>query len=1118
MAVAELTQKTNYREFNVLTQQTKSMKLNAFNLGMPRLWLPPKIILIMKLVIVILFTCLMQVSAAGFAQKVTLKANNASLKAVFSSIRTQTGYGFIYTSEVLKGAKRVNVNLKDAALKDALEVIFGGQPVSFEIRDNTVIVKDKAPSFLERLIDRFDNIDVHGRVVDEQGAPLAGATVVVVGGTGTKTDQNGEFYLRGVDEKAMIEVSFVGYETLTVKVGKELPIALKLGDSKLDEIQVIAYGTTTQRLSTGNHVKISSEDISKQPVNNIMATLAGRVPGMTVNETNGNPGASLNVQIRGKNSLASGTQPLFLLDGVPFPSSVIGNPAYVIGIANGGQSPIASLNPQDIESIEVLKDADATAIYGSRGANGVVLITTKKGSSGKTKLNANISKGVAQVTRMLPLLNTQQYVKMRKEAFRNDNISMNSTNAYDLLNWDTTRYTNWEKQLIGGTASLKNANVTISGGNANTSFLIGGSYSKQTTVYPGDFADTKGGLHLNLQHTSNDKKFSLTFGAIYGDNVNNLLITDLANSITIAPNAPLPYDNSGKLVWSENGVAFSNPMAALLQTSKNSNENLNGNLTMKYLIAPGLLVNVNSGYTSMNVNQLNTLPISAQMPSTTTVGSANYGNSSYSNWILEPHLNYHKNISKGQLDVLLGTSFQKDLTYSSLIKATGFTNDALIESAAAASTSANSVTISTTTVDYRYQSIFGRANYIWDTKYIVDLNFRRDGSSRFGPGRQFGNFGSIGSAWIFSEEKLIKEFAPHLSYGKLRGSYGITGNDQITDYAFFDTYSSPALGNGLVPTRLYNPDFAWEKNNKLEFALELGFLSDRILFTGSWFRNRSGNQLVAYALPGQTGFTSYISNLDALVQNEGYEFTLTTINVKNKVISWKSDFNISFNRNKLLAFPDLQSSTYANTYFIGQSIYSKTFFHFLGVDPTTGIYQFSGTSNPKDLTSLKDFTPKFFGSFNNSFSYKNFELSIFFQFTKQDGYNYLANVLSNNPGTIGVNEPTYVLNRWRKTGDVANIQKFSTSTIARTAISNYGQSDAVITDASFIRLKNAYLSYSLPLKFVKRIGVESIKVFTQSQNLFTWTKYKGFDPETGSSPGIYLPPLRVFTGGIQLSL
>ncbi len=345
------------------------------------------------------------------------------------------------------------------------------------------------------------------------------------------------------------------------------------------------------------------------------------------------------------------------------------------------------------------------------------------------------------------------------------------------------------------------------------------------------------------------------------------------------------------------------------------------------------------------------------------------------------------------------------------------------------------------TTVYHYNALFGRLNYNWKEKYLLNLTARRDGSSRFGPGRQFGNFGAVGAGWIFSKEKWLADRTGFLSFGKLRASYGTTGNDQIADYQYLPTYTSS--GNtyqglaGLYPTRIANPDFGWELLRKLEGGIELGFLHDKIMFTASLYENRTGNQLVGYRLPVLTGFTSVQANLPATVQNTGMEYELNTVNIRNNKFSWTSSFNISIPKNKLVAYPNIENSNYANVYTVGKSLFSQTVYHYTGVDANTGLYTFAakdGTtipSYPDDLQPSKPITQQFFGGFLNTFHYKGFSIDIFLQFVKQYSFGYLASF--NLPGVEGANQPEIVMSRWQKPGDKTNVQRFTTTDPGYTA-------------------------------------------------------------------------------------
>ncbi len=970
---------------------------------------------------------------------------------------------------------------------------------------------DSAPTF----------IDLHGRVVDENGKPLSGATVTLKG-TSIRaiTGSQGKFSIRADSGQTLI-VANAGYDDREILIGPDnnLTIQLELSLASLLNTTVVnkGYYTTTQRLNTGNVSTIKAAEIEEQPVGNPLAALEGRAPGLFVTQSNGLPGAGFSTQVRGQHSILAGNGPLYLIDGVPFTNNSI---SLVAISANGPQSPFNSINPADIESVEVLKDADATAIYGSRGANGVVLITTKKGRTGKTKLELNVYTGSGKITRMQDLLNTRQYIQMRREAFANDNLSPDIYSAPDLTAWDTTRYTDWKRMLIGGTAHITDAQASLSGGNAQTQFFLGAGFHRETTVFPGEFADSRGAVHFNFTHSSPDDRFKATLTVGYTTDKINLIGQDLTNFIRLSPNAPALYDTSGKLNWSEGGAGFSNPLAYLLQKSNATADNLLSNLVLRYQLLPGLDLKANLGYNSMQLQQEFIYPGASVDPMYNFTGFAEYSENNFKSWIIEPQAEYGTSWGRVKLELLAGTSFQQQRTNGSITYASNFSSDALLGSPSAA----GNVSVANNNTLYRYQAGFGRISLNWGDKYLLNLTGRRDGSSRFGPNRQFSNFGAIGAAWIFSKEAFIKDNLPALKYGKLRGSFGITGDDQIGDYQYLNTYIPniyPYQGQaGLIPAQLYNPEYSWETNRKLELGLELGFLDERIVATVSYYRDRSSNELINYTLPVQTGFNSIIRNFPALVQNTGWEYQLNTTIIKTKRFTWNTSLNVTFSDNKLLEFPNLASSAYAANYAIGHSLSIVKLVHQTGVDPQTGIYHFtdkdghltSAPSFPDDYVVIKDLAPDLYGGLRSFFQYKNFSLSIFFQFVKQKGFSYVYN--NPTPGSMS-NQPAEVLHRWRKPGDITDIQLYTTTNPGAAAYYYYSySSDGAVGDASFIRLKNAALTYTLPAEWSGRIKTGSIKVFLQGLNLVTWTKYKGGDPEIRNS--FTLPPLKIFTAGINV--
>nr|WP_162988943.1 SusC/RagA family TonB-linked outer membrane protein [Pedobacter schmidteae] len=970
---------------------------------------------------------------------------------------------------------------------------------------------------------------ITGKVISaSNGDGIPGATIKATATSQTTiSNDKGTFTLSLPEGTSILSIQHLGYQAKTLNVqvplNDKLIIALDADDRHLKEIEINAgYYTVKDKERTGAISRVGKETISRQPVSNSLAALIGRMPGVNIEQNSGVSGGGFTVEIRGRNSLRpEARNPMYLVDGVPYPSGEVNSAA--IGVSSmGTSSPLNYLNPADIESIEILKDADATAIYGSRGANGVVLIKTKRPAADKTALDIDFNTGISKVGSEMKLLNTSQYLEMRNEAFKNDGAVPGAT-AYDVNGtWDQQRYTNWQKVLIGGTARSTNLRAGINGGNAFSQFSFSGNYSKNTTVFPDDFADQKISGTLGVNHTSVNHKFKVNFSASYLLNVNSLPREDLTKYILLAPNAPALFDSNGKLNWAltpAGSASWTNPLAATRQNYTGRSNNFLSSAMLNYELLKGLSIRSSLGYTHINLREQLLNSVDAVVPSPTATGSNTSHNNTIETWIIEPQLNYQRQIAKGKLDVLLGSTFQSDAQRAVIIAATGYINDALLESITAAPTR----TAGSNASQYKYSALFGRINYAWDGKYFINLTARRDGSSRFGPDKQFANFGALGLAWIFTENDLIKKHLSWLSFGKLRSSYGITGSDQIPNYGYLDTYSSTQSyqgGTALYPTRLANPDYSWESNKKLETAMDLGFLKDKLFLSAAWYRNRSANQLVGYSLPDITGFTSVQYNLPATVQNSGWEFELNTVNIKTLYFSWKTSFNLTIPQNKLLAYPDIAASSYANKYTVGESLYTPKGLQFTGMDPKTGVYTFKDLNgNGSDLdqadqvSASKSLTSHAFGGLQNSFSYKNFQLDVFVQFA--DKTVRLPDFAI--PGMAG-NQPVTVMDRWRNEGDVKPIQKFTQSFIPNGAAFKYSYLTAAsdqFADASFIRLKNVALSWNVPFAWSSRLKINGLRLYLQAQNLFTVTNYIS-DPEVSSI--FSLPSLRSLTAGITMSL
>jgi TonB-linked SusC/RagA family outer membrane protein len=965
----------------------------------------------------------------------------------------------------------------------------------------------------------FQQNQIQGIITDGANV-LPGVTIVIKSKANSSaiSDYNGQYNITANSSDTLV-VSFIGYKIalIPIKGRKTVDIQLQYDTTNLQEVRVNAgYYSVKSSERTGSIARITSKDIETQPVSNVLATMQGRMAGVNVIQSTGVPGGGFEIKIRGQNSIRSdGNAPLYIIDGVPYASDAIGSSRTSTTFPTP-TSPLNSINPDMIESIEILKDADATAIYGSRGANGVVLITTKKGKAGKTTFNITASTAVGTVTRFLKLMDTPQYLAMRKQAFINDGLTEYGPLDYDVnVTWDQNRYTDWQKELLGGTAEITNLQGTVSGGSENTQFLVSGSYYTESTVFPGDFLYKKGGTQLSLNHRSEDKKIRLTFSAGYTSQNNNQPSYDFSyDARSLPPNAPALYDASGNLNW-ENST-WENPLRNLNTIFAAKTNDLIANTVLSYEVLPGLLLKSSLGFSDLSTNETRIVPSTTANPALGADSSTSaifLNNTDRSSWIIEPQINWRKELGTGKLELLLGATFQNQITDRLQQSGTGFSSNSLIYNLAAAKTTR---VLLNEEIQYKYQAFFGRLNYNYEQRYILNLTARRDGSSRFGSGNQFANFGAIGAAWLFSNENFLKH-SSWLSFGKLRSSYGTTGNDQIGDYQFLNTYTTGVIYNGIIglrPSRLYNSNFGWETNKKLEVALELGFLQDRIFTTAALYQNRSSNQLVGVPLPGTTGFTLLQSNLDATVENAGIEFTLRTTNFSSDTFNWTTNFNLTFARNKLISFPGLESSPYSQQYRIGQPLNIELLYKFKGVNPQTGIYEFEDTNKdgrisfPEDQQTLVDLNPQYYGGIQNQLSYKRLTLDFLFQFVKQKNRNYPM-----GPAGTMSNQQERMVNSWQQPGDTAPYQIYTTgyNNDALIGDSLYGESDAAISDASFIRLKNIALTYDVPLTLKQT----QFKIILQGQNLLTFTSYKDGDPEFTSYG--FLPPLKVISAGVQLT-
>lgn len=1108
-------------------------------------------------------------------QRVTINAQSVEVRKILSEIEKQTAAKFVFSNNTIRASNRMTLQTTSEKLSDVLSALLSPLGISYEVAGSRILLKKMEersgapedernagadpsrigpPAPLPAITLGPLPIGVRGRVVNENGIPEIGVTVFVKGTQqGTFTNEKGEYVLEDVPEDGILVFSAINIETLEIPVAGRtvINVVVRYSASVLDEVQVIGYGTVTRRLQTGSVGTVKSDILERQPVANPIQALQGRIAGVAINQTAGALGSGVEIQVRGVNTIESGNQPLVIVDGAVMPEPNRGLGTAIGSYMPWGSSAMSNLNPADIESIEILKDADATAIYGSRGANGVVLITTKKARLGATRFNVDVSTWVNSATDLPERLSLAQYLQMRRDAFAMGNynpttrvainpITPTVNNAPDLLVWDTTQATTyWPDFEYGNRTPALSAQASLSGGDKRMNFYSSAGYLKQNDITRGAPFQERISANLGLNHTSANDRLRANFNASYVVNTiepsrgagNPGLISSLP------PNMPM-MNADGSPFWPPGTITqntlLTNPLAAEEAQTNSVTKNFIGNIDVSYQLAKGLVFKTQFGYNDQLLETKTITPSTSINPLNpgSSVPNSAFGTNGFKSINIEPQLSYGAKIAKGKLDLLLGSTFFDRVLTSTRIAFDGFATDALLNSwsgGSGISSRGNSTT------NYRFNSVFGRANYNWDGKYLLNLTYRRDGSSRFGPDRQWGDFGALGLGWVFTSEKAFKDKIPGLSYGKLRGSYGTSGNDNIADYRWTSLYSNAVYDgrSGLAASFLSNSAVGWETSRKLDAAVELGFFKDRVLLNANWYRTRTTDLLLSTPVPAQTGFTSFIANTPAVVENRGWEFELTSFNTGPKAaLQWRTSFNITLLKNELLEFPDLENSGFANRLRVGLPINSPRYplnaewsQIFKGVDPETGLPIFddldgNGLINNNDRTFIGSAIPRTFGGLSNVFSFKGFELDVFFQFSQQLATNWLFNTIY--PGQL--NNPLiadFYGNYWRQPGDNAKYPRLWSGAASNATVSNltniYPLSSAALEDIFYARLKNLSLTYTLPADWVSKAKMSKAAIYVRGQNLWTWTSKELYkDPELIWLRGGMI--LKTWTAGIQLTL
>jgi TonB-linked SusC/RagA family outer membrane protein len=1057
------------------------------------------------------------------AQKMSIEGKGMTIGDVLDTVHQKTGFLCDYFAGIFKDAPRVDLDLHHVDVHEVLDSCLAGLRFEYVLERRAITIRRKPG------VGFF--LPVMGRVQSSSGEALPGVTISVSGVSAQMSSMAGWFQVPMKGYHTLVEVSCLGYrpETLVLCNKKFQVITLEPLFAPLDHVVVQAYGMTTQRLTTGSVTEVPGPVIQSSPDEDVLGALEGRVPGMVIRQFNGVPGSTRQVLIRGQRSIEEGNRMLIVIDGVP----LVDNDGYTTVIGSGsaqgalGAEVLNGIAPEDIASVEVLKDASATAIYGSRGANGVLLITLKSGSPGKLHWHAAVSGGVDAVIRPSRLMNTSQYLAMRREAVENDEMKVDSLDLPEAYLWDTTRSSDYQHYVMGHARWRKDANLGLSGGDSNTVYLLSGSYHQEEAVFPGGSPDERISLFGHVHEQSGNRRLQVDLSVIEHWENNRLPQIDYSVFQYLAPDAPGFFAAGGQPQWSYNGLSYLNLPATGYNSYRGSVQNEYSHLEIGYDLLPGLVLRSSLGYYRIGSVEHTVEPIIGQDPAFDPTGSTSVTNNSEHSEMIEEMADLKRKVGPGQLEALVGVNWQEQQSTYATTVASGYTSDLVM------STGGGDPTITETgnSIVYRYEAVFGRLNYNLSNRYIAEVSGRRDGSSRFGPGDQFGNFWATSGAWIFSEEPWAKNWAA-LSHGKLRASIGTTGNDQIgANYAQVYSGTSAAQGyqgsQGLIPTSLPNSDLRWEVNYNSEIAMDLGFLNNRILFSAAAYRDWTTNQLVQSALPSQTGQPSVFVNMPANVVKEGMEVTLRTVNWSSPDWSWTSTLTVSAPVNRLAAFRGLATTQEASTLVVGKSLSVVKGYQYQGVSVDSGLFQFrdmnhDGVLNDNDLVAGGNLDPRYYGGLDQVVRYKHWELDLFIEFRRQSGQNpFVILYQTYMPGFASPlmegNAPVEYLDRWRQAGDHAVLQQMteSTSSVAYQRMQDYISSTANSMDASFIRLKNLALSYRLPREWLRRVSLKGGRLWLKGENLFTYTRFPVTDPETQDPQA--LPPVKTVAMGLQVN-
>jgi TonB-dependent starch-binding outer membrane protein SusC len=959
---------------------------------------------------------------------------------------------------------------------------------------------------------------ITGRVTSPEGEPLTGVTVTEPGtSNGAATDVDGNYRIRVSDGAQKLSFAYLSFVTQVIDLNNRtvIDVVLQPDAKALSEVIVVGYNTEKKALLTGAVGEVKSADLKDIPVPSVDGILQGQTAGVQVSQNSGTPGGAMSVRIRGVSSIGGSSQPLYVIDGIPVTTGDFAQ----VGYEGQGINALSDLNPNDIESISVLKDAAAAAIYGARASNGVVIITTKRGGNQKSVIHFNAYYGVQEAWNRLDMLDAKEWM-----LYRNDLSGAEVFSPDDINNIKVN--TDWQ-DIIFRKAPISNYEISSTSGNDKTSVFISGNFFKQDGIVIGtDYQRLNG--RVNVDHKMSRK---MTIGASIGLSYaktnrvegDQTLHGPLPNGISTPAIFPV-YNEDGS--YNQEGP-YSNAVSIANEAiNQNFSYRTVSNVYADYKILPGLTFSTKWGIDFLNFRE-------HAYESIKTVQGAKFnglGFETYTNVlnvVSNNTLRYQRSFGKHAVEIMGGYSFEQYQNRSSFIRAQDYADPGL-QYIDAASTI---VSASSSGFENGIRSFFGRANYNLNNKYLVTFSGRLDGSSRFGENNRNGFFPAASVAWRIAEEDFFK--INQVSELKIRASYGLTGNDDIPQFLFAALYGITAYGGqpGVFPSNIPNPDLKWETSAQLNFGLDLGLFDNRVSFTADVYRKHTTDLLLSRPLPTSSGFSVVTENVGE-VENKGIEISLATDNIAASAFTWTTRLNVSANRNKVLKLYNRQPiddlGRGSNRIEEGEPIGIFYSYESLGVDPSTGdvVYadkNFDGQITTADRTKVGNPHPDFIGGITNTFGYKGIDLSIFFQGSYgNDVFHGSRLFLESLQG--GDNQLAAITRRWQQPGDITDIPDATSDPVR--AAANKRVSSRFIEDGSYLRLKNLTLGYSFNKQWLATKKISGLRVYFSGQNLLTFTPYTGLDPEvnySGNENAIIgtdfftFPQARAYTFGLNLS-